>query len=117
MNIVPATVGLTHQFYGKDIPYSSRGYFLLNDAGEPIATAGFVRRAKGVMAIYTQGKPEVFEHKKEIVKFGRFMLAIADMHGWELRSKADESILTAHGFAAHFGFEQLEGGEYVRWAR
>lgn len=116
MKIVGATPALVDKFYnGTKMPFTSRSYFLLNDDGEPIATAGFVRRAKKEMILYTEGKDEVFRHKKEIIRFGRFILNIADEHDWKLVSSADESILTAHGFAIHFGFEPQDGGEYVRW--
>ena len=117
MKIVPATSELSAAFYGKLLPRSSRGYFLLNESGEPIATAGFVRRFRDEMILYTEGKPEIFQHKKEIIKFARFILDIADSKGWTLYSQADESLMTAHGFATHFGFERLENGEYIRWAR
>ena len=114
MSIVPANAELTREFYGRELPVSIRGYFLLNDEGEPLGLSGFIRRSKDKYIIFIDAKDEAFENKRMILKMARMMLDIADMNGWTLIALADESKLTADGFIKHFGFELNDEGEYMR---
>ena len=115
MNIVPATAELAKEFYGRDLPVSVRGYFLLDDEGAPLGLCGFIRRARNTMIIFIDAHDNAFDNKRMILKFARMVMDIADMNGWTLIAIADETKLTADGFIRHFGFELDDNGEYVRW--
>ena len=116
MNIVPATAELVREFYGVNLPVSVRGYFILDENGEPIGTGGFIRRSANVMVLYSEGKEELYiKHKKAVVKLARMLLDIADRNGWTLIAEADDTKPTAENFLTKLGFEQNAKGEYVRW--
>lgn len=115
MNIVPATQELSDTFYGARLLVSIRGYFLLDEEGGPLGVCGFTRRAKDTMIIFIDAKDGAFADKRIILKFAKMMMEIADKNGWTLIALADETKPTADKFIRHFGFQQNEEGEYVRW--
>ena len=115
MKIVPATEALSREYYGSNLPVTMRGYFLLDDDGKPIGAAGFIRKAKNYMVLFSEGKDEAFRDKKMVIRFGRMLMDIADTNGWTLLADADDTKDTAPRFLEHWGFELNEDGEYIRW--
>ena len=117
MKIVPATDRLVRRYYGTRIPVGMRGYCLVDDSGEPVGVVGFLRKSKDVMVIFSEGKPEVYEDRKSIIRVARMMMETADNHGWKLIADRDEDIPSADRFLRHIGFIVDEEGEYIRWPR
>lgn len=118
MKIIPATEELFHEYYGGNLPPvipSLRAYFMADDKGQLLVICGFIRKAKGVMMVFTEAKEGVLEdYKLSVMKFSKAMMKIADENSWILIADRDKDIPTAGLFLAHFGFK-LDEGEYVRW--
>ena len=115
MKIVPATEALAREYYGGKIPVTMRAYFLLDDDGKPIGAAGFIRKAKNYMVVFSEGKEEAYRDKKMVMRFARMMMDVADSNGWTLLADADDTKDTAPRFLTHLGFELNAFGEYIRW--
>ena len=115
MRFVPATEALVREYYGNTLPLTFRGFVVLNDGGEPVGVAGFLRKSKSVMVIFSEGEAEAYSDKKLSMRLARLMMKIADDNGWTLIADADETIPTAEHFLHRLGFKPNEDGGYTRW--
>jgi len=115
VNIVPATTELLTEYYGAPPPITMRAYVLM-DEERPVGVAGFLFRSSKVRVIFSEAKPEVFEHHKLwVMKIGRLLLKVADENNWTLVADPDKDIQSSGKFLEHLGFELDDRGEYVRW--
>jgi N-acetylglutamate synthase-like GNAT family acetyltransferase len=113
--VKPATEKLVKEYYGFALPLTLRGYVVINDDGEVVGVAGFLRKSKGVMAVFSEGEPEAYEDKRMVVKLARYMMRLADDNGWTLIADPDQTKPTAEHFLSRLGFEPDDEGFYTRW--
>lgn len=115
MIIKPATEKLIKEYYGSALDLTLRGYVVVNDSDEVVGVAGFLRKSKGVMVVFSEGEPEVYEDKRTVVKLARHMMRLADDNSWTLIADPDETKPNAEHFLSRLGFEPDDEGFYTRW--
>lgn len=114
MKIVPATQQLLSEYYGVRLPVTTRAFVLL-DGDKPVGVAGFLRVSSTVKVIFSEARPEVFEHHKvSVMKLAKMLMQIADANGWTLVADPDKDIQSAGKFLEHLGFMPNDDGEYIR---
>ena len=115
MIVKPATEALIKEYYGGTLPLTMRGYVVLNDDDEVVGVAGFLRKSKDVMVVFSEGDAEAYSDKKLVMRLSRHMMRLADEKGWTLIADPDDTIPTAAHFLRRLGFEPDEEGLYTRW--
>ncbi len=116
VTVVPATSALLHAYYGeREIP-STYALVALED-GAPIAVAGLIRLRGGRAFLYSD-TPRALHKKypKATVEITRHLLRLAEKRGWDVVAQSEDND-TARRFLEHFGFEKMEDGGYIKWAR
>jgi len=115
MIVKPATEALIREYYGGTLPLTMRGFVVINDNGEVVGVAGFLRKSKDVMVAFSEGKEEAYTDKRTVVRLARMMMDVADRNGWTLIAEPDDTIPTSAHFLRRLGFEPDEEGLYTRW--
>ena len=116
VEIRPATQKDVDAFYGKKPIYSMRAYVaVLND--EVIAIGG-VCRQEGHMVAFSEMKPEMRKHKKDIIRVGQKIFEIIQGYN-TVFTVANPKEKHAKKHITRLGFELVEinreGEEVYRW--
>jgi hypothetical protein len=115
---VPATAAAVREYYGKMPDLTLRMAYFVMDGDAPISLGGFIRVRHDVVALFSDTKPGAQKaHPVTALKFGKFLMGIADEKHWTVISWPDENLDVAEKFLRHLGFEPTDGKEWVRWAR
>ena len=116
VEIRPATQKDVEEFYGKKPMYSMRAY-VSEIAGKVVGIAG-VCRQDGHMVAFSEMKPEMREHKKDIIRGYRKLFEIIQGYNTVFAvANRDEKL--AKKMIIKLGFELVEinreGEEVYRW--
>ena len=110
-----ATQELARKFYEKEPEISFRGIFAVKD-GEPIAIGGVYRIGKAWYA-FSDMKPEMRKHKRDIVRGIHLLEAFYDSLGYPVLAVVSSDESTAPGLLQKLGFEPIgletEDGEKI----
>lgn len=115
LEFAQATPELARAYWGKDPPFSFRGYVALLD-GEVVGIGG-VSYVMGHAIAFSEGKPELMKRRKDVVTCFRFLAMYLDK--WAGRLYAECALPTSPRVLERLGFlpTDMRLGEKPMWVR
>ncbi|MBU6407975.1 MAG: hypothetical protein KGS44_12735 [Alphaproteobacteria bacterium] len=112
ISIVPATPDLVRSYYGKEAPWTFRGYVAL-DGDKPVGLAGVYREGVHLIAFFDAG-PTLRASKRVAVEGRRLLRKLMDEAGRPVFAKMNASEPTAPALLRRAGFVPLKDDILVR---
>lgn len=112
IEIVPANEELVRAYYGKEPPWTFRGYAAVSE-GKPVGLAGVYREGAHLVAFLDAG-PTLRESKRKMVEGRRLLRKLMDDARRPVFAKMNAREPTAPALLRRAGFIPLHGDILVR---
>ncbi len=116
-SLKPATAEAAEAFYGRPVDYSFKGIVAVED--EKVIGIGGIYRLNGHRVAFTDMKPEMRRHKREMVKSCRLLMNMIRDEKAPVYAVANQDEPTAADLLTRLGFEPTglynEVGETLVW--
>ena len=116
LEVVPATRALLTEYYGEPPTKSQRAWVGLL-GGKPAGVAGFLFHGQYI-TLFSDLKPEIRPHKKEIWRASAFIMEQAKRYKTPVLAIADPDEPTAPRFLSRLGFTfvgSCSDGDVYQW--